>query len=1047
MTQFFTTKLITMLRSHRNSKNIPLYALIFIHCTLSIFAQNSQRFEHISIEQGLSQSTIECILQDRQGFMWIGTQDGLNQFDGYHFTVFRRDPYDSNSLSDNYIRSLFEDHEGILWIGTSRGGSGGGLNRFDRETKQFTRFRHDPGDSNSLSNNYILSIYEDPIDYTMWFGTSRGLNKWDRQTKIFTRYLNDPHDPHSISDNYILRIFRDHSGIYWIATSGGLNRYDKDRDRFIRYVHDDNSSNSLSDDYVTYIIEDQKNNLWLGTFRGGLEKLDSTRQIFTHHRNEPRNPNSLSHDHVETVYEDPTGVLWLGTDGGGLNRFDPALNIWANYRYSIYDPYSLSNDRVWAMSGDKSGILWVGNYAGGINKMDRAREKFRVMKNDPNDPNSLNGNIVFAVCEDENETSRTLWIGTDDAGLNRYDLKKKKMIHYLHDPLDLRSISGNQVTVVFKDRTNTLWIATNKGLDQWNPTTSSFIHLQSQRGQFNKKGGNLILSMNETADGLLWFGTDGGGLYNYDRTKDVWRNFRNIPGDSISLSSNIVWSIYQDKSKNIWIGTEGGLNRYDPLHGQFNRNAHDPKQPQSLINNKVLAIYEDRLNNLWIATGGGLDRYKSNNQFEHFTEKNGLSNNCVYGILEDSRNNIWLSTNKGISKFEYVTKKFRNYDVSDGLQANEFSTGAYFKNQNEEFYFGCINGLVHFNPDSIKDNFSIPPIVITSFKKLNHEVPLSQRASAVNKIELDHDESVFSLEFVALNYTSSEKNEYAYKLEGFDEDWNYCGNRRYASYTNLDPGEYTFLVKGSNNDGIWNDKGASLRILVRPPYWQTWWFRFIAAVIILLLLWSVYNYRVNKLLEVERLRLKIAGDLHDDVGATLTKISMYSDLIESGIDPVNHAGLLKNISNMSREVITTMSDIVWSIDARNDTMQNMIDRMNDFAHSVLTNKQMDLVFKSHDLKDSWLSFEVRQNIYLIFKEAVNNIIRHSGASEVFIELKQQENTFRMTIRDNGCGINLTLHKAGHGLRNMRVRAQRIKGEINISNQAGTTIELTVQNII
>lgn len=1017
-----------------------------LHGTL-LAQKEHVRFERISLESGLSQSTVTCLIEDHDGFMWFGTQDGLNKYDGYHFTVYRHDAVDSNSLSDSYIRSLYEDHEGYLWVGTSRGGSGGGLNKFDPESKKFTRYLHDPNDPKSLSHNYINAILEDTLYKCMWIGTARGLNRFDRVTKTSVRYYHDPALSNTISDDYILTIYKDRSGAYWVGTANGLNRFDPETGIFTRYLHDPKNDNSLSDNYVLLVGEDHAGYLWIATLRGGLDRFDKRTGTFTHFRNIPGNPNSLSHDHVESFYEDKAGFIWVGTDGGGVNKFNPATGQWSRYTYNPGDLKSISNDRVWCMYGSANGVIWIGNYAGGINKIDRAEEKFSVFKHEPNEQNTLYGSVVFAVYEDD--ASGNVWIGTDDAGLNVLNRSTGLYSHYYKDDPGNSGLGANQITAIMKDRSGSIWVAASAGLYRWDPIPKKFRLVNTGPEDFFSKGsGNLILSVMEDRDGLMWIGTDGAGVYTWERASNRWKNYRKQAGEKNSLRNNVVWSIFQQASGQIWLGTEGGLLKFNQTDGSFTAYQNDPNDTVSLSNNKVFSFCEDRAGRLWIATSGGLNRLTDpQGRFERYTETEGLANNCVYAVMEDRRGRLWMSTNYGLSVFDPQTSKFRNYDVGDGLPANEFSTGGYYRNAKGLMYFGGINGFVTFDPDSVRDNQVVPPIVITGFSKLNKKQVLDKPISKLNELELAYNENVFSFDFVALNYVSSEKNRYAYKLEGFDKDWVYCGNRQFASYTNLDPGEYVFQVKGSNNDGLWNEKGASVRIKILPPPWKTWWFRIGAFLVLIGIAYAAYHYRVNKLLELERLRTKIASDLHDDVGATLTKISMYSELIGSGINPLKHKGLLESISGMSREVITTMSDIVWSIDARNDTMQNMIDRMNDFAHSILSNKQIDLNFKTQDLKDSRLSFEIRQNIYLIFKEAVNNIARHSGANEVVIELAQRDNAFRMFIHDNGRGFDTASNKAGHGLKNMRVRAQRVKGEIHILNQTGTTIELTVKNII
>jgi signal transduction histidine kinase len=414
-------------------------------------------------------------------------------------------------------------------------------------------------------------------------------------------------------------------------------------------------------------------------------------------------------------------------------------------------------------------------------------------------------------------------------------------------------------------------------------------------------------------------------------------------------------------------------------------------------------------------------------------------------MLGDEQDNLWLSTNHGLVKFDTRRGKFQSYDVNDGLQSNEFNTGAYFQNQSGEMFFGGVNGFTVFHPAQIQNNPYRPPVVLTAFKKFDKAAELDSAIAAIKCLELSYKENFFAFEFAALDYTAPEKNRYAYRLEGFDRNWVEAGARRYASYTNLDPDAYVFRVKGSNNDGLWNETGAAVKIIITPPIWKTWWFRILAASSIIGLLGLIYRYRVNRLLEMERLRVRIASDLHDDIGATLTKISLHSELIQESADPDEVRGSLRKIGAMSRELVTTMSDIVWSIDARNDTLGNLVDRMRDFATGVLSVQTTAIDFHCAGLDmQKKLPVNFRQNIYLIFKEAINNIAKHAEASHVDVEIKNINGHFNMAIRDDGKGWreNDYTKLSGHGLRNMKMRAARIGGDLNISRNGGCTVSLT-----
>jgi len=517
------------------------------------------------------------------------------------------------------------------------------------------------------------------------------------------------------------------------------------------------------------------------------------------------------------------------------------------------------------------------------------------------------------------------------------------------------------------------------------------------------------------------------------------------------LSDNNVACFGEDRKGNLWIGTYlGGVNRFDPRTGQFTRLQHDPQNANSLSHNSVTSIYADRDGLLWFGTAQGLNKFDPRTEaFTRYDEKDGLPNAFIYSILGDDEGNLWLSSNNGLSKCNDrlpAGRKFKNYDVTDGLQSNEFNVGAYHRGRSGAFYFGGINGLNRFFPGEVRENPHAPPIVLTAFKKFNETAALDSALAEIKTLRLSYRENFFSFDFAALDYTQPEKNQYAYMMAGFDPDWIHAGTRRYAGYTNLDPGAYVFKVKGANNDGVWNETGAAVKIIITPPFWKTWWFRVLAAAAIIGLLGLIYRYRVGRLLEMERLRVRIASDLHDDIGATLTKISLHSELIEESNEPGEIRESLRKIGAMSRELVTTMSDIVWSIDARNDTLGNLIDRMRDFATSVLSVRATQIDFNCAGLDmQKKLPVDFRQNIYLIFKEAINNIAKHAEAARVDVQIKNANGHFNMSIRDDGKGWREHEYAklTGHGLRNMKMRAARIGGDLNISQNGGCTVSLTM----
>ena len=797
----------------------------------AVAQQESVFFERLSLEQGLSQSIVECIIQDARGFMWFGTQDGLNRYDGYQFTVLRQDPQDPNSLSHNNILSLCEDQTGLIWVGTFNAG----LNSYDARTGRFTRFRGNQDDSSTLSNDYIRVIYVDSTN-SVWVGTALGLNKYDRATGRFGRFLSDPANPKTLSNNLVRKICEDRSGFLWVGTDDGLNRLDPRTGEFRRYYHHPDDPRSLSDNAIRALHVDREGMLWVGT-ENGLNRLDPETGACIRYRHDPQDPYSLSSNAVYSIHEDSRSTLWIGTNGGGLSRFDRKTGVFHSYRNNPCDQSSLSYDEIYSLCEDQSGVLWIGTWGGGINKVDTKKKEFLHYRRDPNNPNSLSHDIVWSIYEDE---SGILWIGTHGGGLNRFDRRANRFTHYRHDPRNPNSLSSDIVRIVLEDRSGTLWLGTNGGgIDKFERRTGRCTNYRNSPSDPKSLSQDEIRCMYEDREGALWVGTNGGGLNRFDSATGQFTRYRSNPLDSTSLSNDYVRVVYEDSSGVLWIGTQGGgLNRFDRRTEKFKHFRENPSDPSTINNDFIMWIYESRTGVMWVLTwGGGLSRFdRKTGTFRSYTEQDGLASNATYGALEDGSGRLWISTNNGLSRFDPKTETFKNYGVPDGLQSTEFNTASFFESRSGEMFFGGINGFNAFRPEAIKDNPHVPPIVITSFTKLNHAVKLDKPIWEQRALKLSYRDYVFSFEFAALDYNAPAKNRYAYRMDGLDRDWFYTdAGKRYANYTTLPPGKYVFRVKGSNNDGVWNDEGASVEVTITPPFWGTWWFRSLAGILMVTL--------------------------------------------------------------------------------------------------------------------------------------------------------------------------------------------------------------------
>ncbi|MCP4654409.1 MAG: SpoIIE family protein phosphatase [bacterium] len=801
-------------------------------------------FERFSAEQGLSQSIVECIHLDRRGFLWLGTEDGLNRFDGYELKVFRYAADDPTSLSYSAVKCLLEDRSGALWVGTF-----GGLNRFDPASETCRRFLHRQDDPRTPANNVVKALLEDRSG-SLWIGTQGGgLDRLEpsrdpSQPDRFHHHRHDPDDPGSLSHDDVRALFEDEGGRLWVGTAGGgLDCREPGGGRFRHYRHDPADPGSLSHDEVTVIHQDRRGRLWIGT-RGGLNRLDPQAGCFAHYR---AGPGGLVHDVVTALCEDDEGRLRIGTDGGGVAELDPGEGVVRHHRHDPREPTSLSTDRVFCCCLDSSGQLWVGTYGGGLNKADPRQVRFLHYRCHPDDPQSLSHGIVWSIWEDRDAV---LWIGTD-AGLDRIDhaeTAEGQITHFRPHPDDPQALGHPGVRVVYEGPSGTLWVGTNGGLHRLDRETGRFerfVHDPHDPGSLSH---DEIRALYEDASGLLWIATQGGGLNRFDPGTGTFTAFRHDPvraaaGDPRSLGSDFVRCIYEDRHGRFWIGTHGGgLDRLDPATGHCVNFRHDPEDPGTLSSDHVFAIWEDAEGILWLGTyAGGLDRFDPRTgRVRRYGEAHGLPANLIYGVLGDEDGNFWLSSTKGLSRFNPRTERFRTWDSRDGLQSDEFNGGSCHRSRSGRLFFGGINGFNAFFPADLENSPFEPPVALTDFQLSGRtlrpgeavagRVPLARSIAGAREIRLSYRDRVFSFQFTSLDFTNPRKNRYAYRMVGFDPTWQYTdASRRFATYTNLPPGKYRFEVRGTNCDGVWSRRRASIRVVITPPVWGTWWFRGLAA--------------------------------------------------------------------------------------------------------------------------------------------------------------------------------------------------------------------------
>ena len=791
------------------------------------------RFEHFSSEDGLSQNAVFAMLQDRQGFLWIGTQDGLNRYDGQGFTIYRNDPQDVTSLSSSSILSLLEDSQGVLWVGTW----GGGLNRFDPRLGQFTRYLPDPEDPQALGSGIISALLEDRQG-RLWVATcGAGLHLLDRQSGTFTRYTSTPDDPQTLGSDNLSSLYEDAGGDLWAGSGcssqpgNGLSRFDPETGTVVRYLPDLEHPEApaeglLGSPNVSSITADASGALWIGTggytLQGnGLYRLDPASGRFTAFRHDPQDPSSLGGNDVLDVWMDPTGILFVGLLGGGLDLLDTRQEN-GSFNHNLHDPYeasSLHGNDIQTFLVDRSGVYWVGSLNRGLHKLNPQVQVFRLYRSQPGNEQSLSSNATGPIIEDP---QGKLWIGTWGGGaIDHFDPDTQVFSHYLPPANDPLFEQSRTVLSLHLDRQGVLWGGSMAGLFTLDPATSQFTFFRHDPNDPASLADNNVTAMIEDPSGRLWAGTFGG----LDWFDPDLKTF----GHAAIPELGAIFALHLDAQGNLWAGTWGsGLFkiRLESLLSEqpdYTRYTNDPDDPHSLANDTVITILEDQVGALWLGTEKGLDRFDpAAETFTHYQTQNGLPNNTVMCLAQDEQGLLWVSTNDGLARFDPALERFQVFHARDGLQGSEFDSGSCARLRSGELAFGGLNGLNLFDPQEIQPNLVPPPVALTALRVFNEPMPVDTSSS--DPLQLSYQQNFISFEFAALDFHAPEKNTYAYQLEGFDKDWMQAGSRGYASYTNLPGGEYTFRVRAANNDGVWNETALALPLEIVPPFWQTPWF-------------------------------------------------------------------------------------------------------------------------------------------------------------------------------------------------------------------------------
>ena len=811
----------------------PIVILLFSLVLHTSAQQSDFNFINYNSRSGLSSNLVSTSIKDKYGYVWFGTDDGLNKFDGVNFKIYRHTS-DSTSVGDNIITALYEDSYGNLWVGNN-----GGLSLYDRKRDAFITYRF-KNDIIKLPNYTVRSICEDHSG-NLWLGGYNGLFRFNPKTgktKVFTSI---PGGRNQLLSNTILCIFEDSQKRLWVGTNEGLNRYQEENNGFISYLPSPSNPTALPDKIARTIVEDFRGSIWIGTF-AGLCKLSADGKNFINYKYSSTDVHTLSSNRIYTIKSDKAGKLWIGTEEG-LSIFDvqteKVIRVGNDYR----NKYALVGKSVHTISIDERGIYWVGTYQGGVNKYDRNLALFNIKQGNPLDPFGLNS--PFVTCFAEVPTG-DIYVGTDGNGLNLFHRKTGLFSH----PKILGKEGEAMAVAALETIGNELWIGTSRqGLYVVNLSSGKVKHFSKGNGPGDLSS-NDVFCLKEDHKGKVWIGTNGGGVNIYDPKTGTIQRLANTVFNPDTVSINgYIRAFAEDRDGNMWIGSYGtGIAVFNPSLTDY-RMYH--KNNGTLGSDNIESLYIDKNGNIWAGTlGEGLNLYdQKRNRFVSFNERNGMAS-AVHKILEDDFGKLWVSTNRGISSFEPKTQKFKNYTHFNGLQQSSFTYGSGLKTSWGELFFGGLDGFNFFNPSQLHYNVHVPSVQFTALRtssKNNTEVNnyySKENISAAREIRLDYKQN-FSIDFVALSYTSPEENQYAYKLEGFDKDWIYCGNQRTVTYTNLDPGTYTFRVKASNNDGLWNEKGASIKITITPPFWLTWWFKLLTFVALLSIIYTVYKIRMK----------------------------------------------------------------------------------------------------------------------------------------------------------------------------------------------------------
>ncbi|WP_352417639.1 ligand-binding sensor domain-containing protein [Clostridium tertium] len=982
-------------------------------------------FKRITVEDGLSQTSVEYLFQDSKGYMWIGTIDGLNRYNGSRFEVFRYSKDKPNSISGNYISAIAEDDEGNIWVGTSRG-----LNRINTHTSEITTYL--PGVNGcNLSNYNITEILIDSKG-DIYIATEDGLNLYNEEDDNFIRLYNSGDKKNSLSSQFVYSIVEDNYGNYWIGTDNGLNKIENNSQKIIKY-YSDGGDNSINDNFIFKLYADNLDNLWIGTYNGGLNKLDLKTNKIEKFENDPNDDTSIAGNFIRYILRDSRNELWIATNNG-LSRLNEEENKFINYKSKIYDPQSIVSNNVLSLFEDKSGAIWVGTYDG--ISLFNPQNSFKNYKNDPFNTNSLSENMMAGIYEDD---EGLLWVGTVNEGLNLIDRKSGNITKFKSSD-DEDSLSNNHIRDIVGIQ-NEIWIATEFGLNKYDKLTKKFTRYYNEDNE-NSLLYNDVRTLYIDNEGILWIGTRDG-LCTFDR-KDTFKSYEDIFIKN-GITENVFSDIIQDKDGIIWIASalDGGLIRLNKNTNEIKSYRNNEEDRYSISFNALKTIAIDSKNNIWIGSQFGLNKFdRSTEKFHRYTEDSGLSNNFIYGILIDNEDNPWMSTNYGISKFDIKNDKFVDYNVTDGLQSNEFNGYSYFKSKSGEMFFGGINGLTYFYPNQLEEKKFSPNVVIDSIYSGEKEI------LDISNIKIGYKNSNIQFNFFMPDYRNVSKIQYAYKLDGLDENWIFSDDRNYVSYTNLESGVYKFQVVARNSSGDWSKvTTVSFKVGMKP--WQTPLAYVMYALIVSLVLYIIWN-RVKILDSLVEQRthelnskLKENKELYDKlIKNEKYKNNYFVNLSHELRTPLNviisTQQLITKLNEEDKDIpkekiLYYMSTLRRNSDRLLKLINNIIDtsKIESGSYKLIIEKH-DIVYLVEEIVLSMKDFIEANGIELVIDPDVEEKIIECDGSEIEkcivnlvgnavkftprggkieVRIVDLNNKVKISVKDSGIGIEKKYHDA------------------------------------